>query len=83
LAVEVISDVGNSAEQRQLRLKLTGYLAAKVTVWIVNPVERVVEVHTAGQPARVLDETNTLTHALLPDFALPVKDVFPPIKAKS
>ena len=78
LAVEVISDPENREEQRQLRMKLTGYLAAGVLVWVVNPEDQVVEVHQVGQSAHVVDATGTLTGGdVLPGFELPVKDIFP------
>lgn len=78
LAVEVISDPDNSEEQTQLRLKLTSYLAAGVLVWIVNPHTRVVEVHQAGQPPRVIDENGTLDGGeVLPGCQLAVRDIFP------
>lgn len=79
LAVEVISDPSNADEQHKLRLKLTSYLAVGVVVWVVNPFNRTVEVHEVGREASVLDENGTLTGgSLLPDFQLPVKDIFPP-----
>lgn len=79
LAVEVISDPSNADEQHKLRLKLTSYLAVGVVVWVVNPFNRTVEVHEVGREASVLDENGTLTGgSLLPDFELPVKDIFPP-----
>ncbi len=82
LAVEVISDTANADEQRTLRLKLSGYLSAGVMVWIVNTETRTVEVHQVGKPAQELTENDTLTaDDLLPDFALLVKDIFPPVKA--
>jgi Uma2 family endonuclease len=81
LAVEVISDPANAEEQRNLRLKLTSYLAAGVVAWVVNTQTRRVEVHQVGESSQELDETDTLTASdILPGFRLPVKDIFPPAK---
>ena len=78
LAVEVISNSANIEEQRQLRMKLSGYLAAGVLVWVVNPDEQLVEVHQTGKAAYIVDATGTLTCGdVLPNFELSVKDVFP------
>ncbi len=78
LVVEVISDPENSEEQRQLRMKLTGYLTAGVLVWVVNTDEQVVEVHQVGKAAYTVDATGTLTGGdVLPGFELTVKDIFP------
>lgn len=78
LAVEIISDPTNAEEQRQLRLKLSSYLAAGVVVWVVNAEDRRIEVHRAGEVAEEFDETGTLTvEDILPGFRLAVKDIFP------
>ena len=78
LAVEVISDSENWEEQRQLRIKLSSYLAAGVLVWVVNPEDQLVEVHQVGQSALVVDASGTLTGGeVLPGFKLAVKDIFP------
>lgn len=78
LAVEVISDPENREEQRQLRMKLSGYLAAGVLVWVVNPDDQMVEVHQVGQSAIPVYATDILTGGdVLPGFELPVKDIFP------
>lgn len=78
LAVEIISDPFNAEEQRTLRLKLSSYLAAGVIVWVVNPEDRRVEIHRAGEAAEELDESGILTlEPILPGFTLPVKNIFP------
>jgi len=78
LAVEVISNASSSSEQNKLRLKLTSYLSNGVTVWVVNPETRRVEVHQVGEPAREYDESEILTGGdILPDFTLAVMDIFP------
>lgn len=82
LAVEVISSPGSPEEGRNLRIKVSHYLAAGVTVWVVDPQLRRVEVHQPGQPAQDLDVKDPLTaEGILPGFELPVKDIFPPEKA--
>lgn len=79
LAVEVISDADNIAEQRALRIKLSNYLAAGVVVWIVDAAARRVEVHQPGQFAQTFSETATLTaEAVLPGFTLSLAALFPP-----
>ena len=78
LAVEVISDPENWEEHRQLRIKLSSYLAAGVLVWVVNPEDQLVEVHQVGQSALVVDASGTLTGGeVLPGLKLAVKDIFP------
>jgi Uma2 family endonuclease len=81
LAVEVISDPHNSAEQSNLRRKLAHYRRADVLVWVVDYEARRVEVHTPDNLVQLYDESMTLTGgSILPGFELPVKDVFPPTK---
>ena len=78
LAVEVISDPSNAEEQRRLRLKLSGYLAAGVIVWVVDAADHLVEVHHPQHSGQTLYEADTLTvEDILPGFTLPVKDIFP------
>jgi len=78
LAIEIISDSSNAEEHRQLRLKLTNYLAAGVTVWIVDAATRRVEVHHSAGGTQEFDETGILSaESILPGFRLPVKDIFP------
>ena len=77
LAVEVISDPDSGQEQRNLRLKVSHYLAAGTVVWVVNPADRTVEVHVPGRAARLVDAAGTLDGGdILPGFALPVKHIF-------
>jgi len=78
LAVEVISDEENREELRALRLKLTGYINAGAIVWVVDCDKETVEVHQIGQDVAVLGLNDTLEiPALLPEFKLPVRDIFP------
>lgn len=83
LAIEVISDTSNGEEQRHLRLKVSGYLAAGVQVWIVDPELREVEIHRPAEAVQTVDEKGTLTaEDILPGFKLAVKDIFPPQKTE-
>jgi Uma2 family endonuclease len=78
LAVEVISDPGNNAEQTDLRRKLAHYRRAGVVVWVVDYVARQVEVHLPDNTVTLYDEESTLTGGdVLPGFELAVKDIFP------
>lgn len=46
-------------------------------IWVADPGERSVTVHAPGRAPRRLGHADTLDGApLLPDFALPVADVF-------
>lgn len=75
LAVEVISP---SDQDYRLRIKVTNYILAGTTVWVVNPQTKEVEVYIPGQPVRIVGIDGTLDGGdALPGFALAVKDVFP------
>ncbi len=78
LAVEVISDPGNNAEQTDLRRKLAHYMRAGTLVWVVDYVARQVEVHQPGERVVLVGETEQLTaEAILPGSELTVSDIFP------
>jgi Uma2 family endonuclease len=78
LAVEVISDADNREELRALRLKLTGYINAGTIVWVVDCDKQIVEIHQIGQDVTVLGINDSLElPTLLPEFKLPVRDIFP------
>lgn len=78
LAVEVISDPTNAEEQRNLRLKISHYRVAGVTVWVIAPEEQIVEVHTPGAGAKQLNRNDTLTaKSILHGFELPLTHIFP------
>lgn len=78
LAVEVISDPGNNAEQTDLRRKLAHYMRAGTLVWVVDYVARQVEVHQPGERVVLVGETEQLTaEGILPGFELAVADIFP------
>jgi len=75
LAVEVLSP---SDQPGGLRIKVTNYLAAGTTVWVVDPESRVVEVHAPGQRAQKLGIKGALDGGeILPGFRLAVKDILP------
>ena len=75
LAVEVISP---SDTDRQLRIKVTNYLAAGTVVWVVDPGAKEVEVYRPGQVVQIIAEDGTLDGGeLLPGFLLAVNEIFP------
>jgi Uma2 family endonuclease len=75
LAVEVLSD---SDTPSVVRKKVNHHLeAGTALVWLVDLDERGVEVRTADAAARWLGEGDTLDGGpVLPDFALPVAELF-------
>jgi Uma2 family endonuclease len=74
LAVEVVSPTD---DERRLRIKVTNYLAAGTTLWVVYPETKEVEVYASGQPYQVVGVDGTLAaEHILPGFALAVKDIF-------
>lgn len=79
LAVEVISDPFNNTEQRDLRRKLNHYMRAGVCIWIVDYEAQQVEGHRPDVPVDLYSQDDVIRdEQLLPGFALPVKDIFPP-----
>lgn len=75
LAVEVLSPTD---DLNIMRFKLANYLAAGVTVWIVLPDKKQVEVYGPGQSPMLVDLAGTLDGGdVLPGFSLAVKDLFP------
>jgi len=75
LAVEVLSPSDTHAVVRR---KLADYFGAGTPlVWLVDPDEWGVEVHTPDAAARWIDESGTLDGgAVLPGFSVPVADIF-------
>lgn len=75
LAVEIKSP---NETIKSLREKAAYYLANGVQmVWVVYPKTRVVEIYHANGDIEMLSEGDTITaEALLPGFALPVKEIF-------
>jgi Uma2 family endonuclease len=58
--------------------KVGEYLAAGVkTVWVADPDDRTVTVHTPGTTPLVLGPADTFTSPLLPGFVVPVAQLFP------
>lgn len=77
LAVEVVSDTMNKREWNALVRKITGYINAGVMVWIVDPEEKTIEIHQYGAEVKIYTLKDTLTvPSLLPNFELPLKDIF-------
>jgi Uma2 family endonuclease len=77
LAVEVESP-STAQSERRLRTKLYYYHAAGTIVWVVYPDTREVDVHVPGKAPQTLTEADILSGGdVLPDFELPVKDIFP------
>ena len=75
LAVEVISPTDKA---EHIRIKVFNYLAVGTTVWVVSPENKQVEVYIPSQSVKVLDENGVLDGGeILPDFKLPVRDIFP------
>ena len=75
LAIEVLSASNTPGE---IRRKIGEYFQAGTElVWIVDPVRRVVVVHTAPEASTTLTEADTLDGAgVLPDVRIPVSRVF-------
>jgi len=75
LAIEVLSPNERYSEVSE---KLRNYFASGTTLaWVVDPRRRQVEIHVAGQAMHVVGEGETLDGApVLPDFRLPVAEVF-------
>lgn len=74
LAVEVVSPTD---DPKRLAIKVSHYLAAETLVLVVYPDTKEVFVHRAGQPVRVLTVEDAFEGGtLLPDFALPIADIF-------
>lgn len=75
LAVEVTSPNDSAIEVEQ---KANAWLAAGTSeVWVVSPQHRTVTVHRLSEPAKVFDESETLTGGdLLPGFEVSVQELF-------
>lgn len=57
LAIEVLSLMD---QPHKMRLKITGYLAAGTTLWLVSPATKTVEVYAPGRPGRLLSQDDAL-----------------------
>ncbi|HEX5270234.1 MAG TPA: Uma2 family endonuclease [Gemmataceae bacterium] len=75
LAVEVISESNTRGE---IKRKLKEYFLAGVELaWVVDPYKRTVVVYTAPDESTTLTEKDDLDGgAVLPDFTMPVKELF-------
>lgn len=75
LAVEVVSPSDRASE---VIAKVENWLAAGcLAVWIVDPKTQTVTVYHPNHTATFLQSTDTLAGgALLPDFSIPVADIF-------
>lgn len=75
LAVEVLSK-GNT--RREMARKRKEYFEAGVRlVWIVDHVKRTVTVYTSATELTILTDAHTLDGGdVLPEFSVPVKDIF-------
>jgi Uma2 family endonuclease len=73
--VEVISPTEKPDDIRAKRLI---YIAAEILYWEVYPKSQSIDIYTPGQPVRTVDIGGILdVGSVLPDFTLPVKDIFP------
>ena len=79
IAPDIASEVLSPSERPgMIHRKLKQYFAAGVEeVWLIDPESREVEIWTgATLPDRALTEGEVLTSPLLPDFKLPLADLF-------
>jgi Uma2 family endonuclease len=75
LVVEVLSPTD---APEVVRIKIVNYLHAGVTVWLVNPDRRQIEIYIPGEMAKSIGIEDTLDGGdVLPGFRLAVKDIFP------
>lgn len=75
LAIEVLSPTN---DDEKMRVKVTNYLLEGVTVWVVNPLARTVEIYAQGQPVKIIGENDVLEGGdILPGFQLNVAEIFP------
>ena len=75
IVVEVLSP-GNTVREIERKRKEFFEFGTKL-FWTVDPVKRIVEVHTSPSRKRVLSKSDILTGGkVLPGFALPMKDIF-------
>ena len=75
LAVEVISP---SNSEHEIRIKVVNYLLAGTTVWVVDPLNKRVEVYIPGQSPFTVGVDGTLDGGnVLPGFKLLLREIFP------
>jgi Uma2 family endonuclease len=75
LVVEVVSP---SDKPNKINQRISEYLRRGVrVVWIIDPEDRTVGIHTQGELPRTLDEKDEITgETSLPDLRLPVSELF-------
>lgn len=73
LAVEVVSPSDNL---RLLSVKISNYVAAGTTVWVIYPEDKQVVTHIPQRGAQILTANDHLTFDGLPGFKLRVGDIF-------
>jgi Uma2 family endonuclease len=74
LAIEIISPTD---KPKKILQKITGYLNAGVTVWLVDPEDRTIGVYAPQKPFIELGENDTLDGGeILAGFTLEVKRLF-------
>ena len=62
---------------QNLRRKIQNYMAAGTVVWLVDPQDRVLNVHRPGKKIITLTADDTLDGGdLLPGFTAPLADIF-------
>lgn len=75
LVVEVLSPTD---DLQDVRIKVTNYLSAGTTVWLVSPPQKRIEVHAPGKPVVIARPGDTLSGGdVLPGFMLTISDIFP------
>lgn len=80
LVVEIAPPAADRDGHRKLRVKLTNYLVADVTVWVVDAEERTIEIYKPTKPVSVqlLTKDDELDGGdILPGFTVKVGDLIP------
>lgn len=74
LAIEVLSPTDHTADVLD---KVSNYLIAEVTVWVIDPIRQTVTVFVPNLASRIFTINDTLDGGeVLPDFRLPVASIF-------
>lgn len=75
LSIEVVSPTD---EEKLIRLKVASYLASHVTVWVIDPIAKQVEIYQPNKPPHILSGNDTLSdEKILPNFVVEVQKLFP------
>ena len=76
LAVEVISPTD---KPKNVRTKTANYVATGIVVWLVDPEDQEIEIHTPGKQVKTYRHDETLDAGdVLPGFKLVLRDIFKP-----